>query len=183
MSTWGWDSLQQLWKAAGGNTSKGPVMAAIALAESSGESGVVSPAGAIGLWQVMPFWAGDFGWPVSYLYQPLYSAIAARRISGDGEHLGAWDTCYNPPSAAANRLDLRWPERGSPAWDELDSHGASSGGGGGSESPGGPSPGDRRLQQQVAWANHLQDHAIPVNTNWVSYNRQWHLPQRGVTIT
>lgn len=180
MSVWSYDSLQTLFKFAGGASSRAPMMAAVALAESSGESGVVSYAGAIGLWQEEPFWAAHFGWPVSYLYQPLYNAKAAVGISGGGYHVGAWDTCYNPPAAAARRLDLSWPERGSPAWNILNGHGGAATGPGSSESVGSPSPGDTRLLQQVAWANHLQSNAIVTNTNWVSYNRQLH--NRGVKV-
>jgi hypothetical protein len=150
------------------------MMSAISLAESSGESGVVSPAGAIGLWQVMPFWAEDFGWPLSYLYQPLYSARAAKMISGDGTNVGAWDTCYYPTSSAADRKDLSWPEQHSDAWNILQTHGVTTGGSGGGGLLGSPSPGDAKLAQQVAWANHLQENAIPNNTAWVAYNRKLH---------
>lgn len=174
MSTWTWDSLQTLWKFAGGNASRAQVMAAIALAESGGRSWVVSSAGAIGLWQEEPFWAGHFGWPVSYLYQPLYNAKAAVGISGGGFHLGAWDTCYYPTSSAANRRDLHWPMQHSDAWNILQTHGAASGPGGGGETVGGPDPSDRQLIQQTAWANHLQNNAIPNNTAWVAYNRKLH---------
>jgi len=174
VSTWTWDSLQTLWKFEHGNSSKAEMMAAIALAESSGISDAVSPAGAIGLWQVMPFWASDFGWPVSYLYQPVYSALAAVRISGDGSNVGAWDTCYNPVSSAAHRKDLSAPETGSPAWNILHDHGISVTGGGGGSVVEGPAPGDAQLASQVAWANHLQTNAIPNNTIWVAYNRDLH---------
>ena len=178
MSNYDWPQLQALWKFAGGNASREDVMAAISLAESSGEAEVVSPAGAIGLWQVMPFWAPHFGWPVSYLYQPYYNARAAVGISGGGYHLGAWDTCYNPPSAAANRLDLSWPETGSPAWDELRSHGAGTTGGGGGGGSTGPSGADAVLMRQFAWANHLAEYAVVNNTNWVSWNRTLRPPSR-----
>lgn len=174
MSTWTYDSAQTLFKFAGGAASRAPMMSAVAGAESSYESGVVSPAGAIGLWQIMPFWAAHFGWPVSYLYQPLYNAKAAVGISGGGFHVGAWDTCYNPPSAAANRLDLTWPEKFSPAWNILQSHGASVAPPGGSQGIGSPSPGDSKLVQETSWANHLQRVAIQNNTAWVAYNRKLH---------
>lgn len=174
MSTWTYDGLQKLWEFENGRSSKAPMMAAIALAESSGESGVSSYAGAIGLWQVMPFWAPHFGWPVSYLYDPIYSARAAVLISGDGSNVGAWDTCYNPPSSAANRRDLTYPLRGSPAWNILNDHGESGGGGSTGTIQGSSEAGDSRLAEQVTWANHLQTHAIPDNTAWVAYNRKVH---------
>lgn len=174
MAFWNYDSAQTLFKFAGGSPSRAPMMSAVAGAESSYDDKIVSPAGAIGLWQIMPFWAGDLGWPVSFLYQPIYNAKAAVHISGGGFHVGAWDTCYNPPSAAANRLDLRWPEKFSPAWNILQSHGASVAPRGSGVGAGTPSPGDRELVRQAEWANHLQNVAIQNNTAWVAYNRKLH---------
>lgn len=168
------DQLATLFEFAGGAKSRGPMMAAVATAESSGDETIVSPAGAIGYWQIMPFWAATFGWPVSYLYQGYYNARAAVKISGGGFHVGAWDTCYNPPSSAARRLDLTWPERGSPAWNELQTHGTATGPGGGGETVGSPDPSDQQLIQQRNWADHLQQVAIVNNTAWVAYNRKLH---------
>lgn len=178
MTFYDWDALQRLEQLIGFPASRQPVMAAIALAESSGESEAVSPAGAIGLWQIMPFWAGTFGQSVSQLYVAAYNCDDARRISGDGYHLGAWDTCYNPPSSAANRRDLSWPETGSPAWNMLRSHGGGGGGGGPPKTIGAPTASDKQLMQQVAWANHLQTHAIPNNTGYLAYQRTLRGPGR-----
>lgn len=178
MAFYDWDALQRLEFLAGFPASRRPVMAAIALAESSGQSTIVSPAGAIGLWQIMPFWAGTFGQSVSELYVALVNCDDARRISGNGYHLGAWDTCYNPPSSAAVRRDLGWPERGSPAWNILQDHGAGINPGPATGASGGPSPSDKTLMRQVSWAKHLQEVAIPNNTGWVAYNRTLRGPGR-----
>lgn len=166
--------LERLWEAAGGAPAKAALMAAISIAESSGNSGAVSPVGAIGLWQVMPFWAPHFGLPVSALYIALTNARVAKGISGDGNHVGAWDTCYNPPASAARRLDLTWPEQGSPAWNILGGRGGGGGGGVVVVSHTGPSAADSALARKVGWANHLQTVAIPNNTRWVSFNRTLH---------
>jgi sugar/nucleoside kinase (ribokinase family) len=182
VSYWDWDALQRLEYLAGFPASRRPVMAAISLAESSGDSTIVSPAGAIGLWQIMPFWAATFHQPVSDLYVALINCDDARRISGNGYNLGAWDTCYNPPSSAAVRRDLHWPETGSPAWNILQTHGAGINPGETHGAAGSADPGDRQLMQQVGWANHLQDNAIPHNTGWVAYNRSFHNIRPSVRI-
>lgn len=177
MTDYSWGQLWGLWDGAGGRHDKGAMMASIAEAESSGDSIAVSPAGAIGCWQVMPFWASDFGWPVSLLYSGHYSAVAAVRISGNGANVGAWDTCYNPPSSAAYRKNLSEPEQGSPAWNIWHgSSGGPQGGGGGVQtvSHSGPDAYESQIARQTIWANHLQEHAIPDNTRWVSFNRKLH---------
>jgi hypothetical protein len=182
VTVFGWDGLEGLWVANRGPRDKSPIAAGVALAESSGESGVVSSAGAIGCWQIMPFWAPHFGWPVSALYNPNYNARAAIAISSDGTNWGAWDTCYNPVSSAANRRDLPYPMAGSPAWNEIRDHGATVQPGTSPGVTGGPSASDRELLRRVAWANHLQSNAIPHNTSWVAYNRRFHYPHRRPTI-
>jgi len=170
MSDWDYSQLQTLWQFAGGTPSRAPLMAAIALAESSGDSNAVSPAGAISLWQVMPFWAGELGMTVADLFVPLDNARAARSISGGGFHVGAWDTCYNPPESAADRKDLTWPETGSPAWNILHDNGGGSSGGGSTAPYGGATPADRQLLSQFAQANYYNAQTIPWNTQQVVYN-------------
>jgi Lysozyme like domain len=180
MSIFNFTGLEHLWEQAGGDPRRAAVMAAIAEAESSGNSGAVSWAGAIGLWQIMPFWAPHFGWPVSLLYDPWHNAWGAKQISGDGYHVGAWDTCYNPPSSAANRRDLSNPIVGSPAYNILRGRGGT--GSNTSVSVGsnhiGPTNSERDIMSKLAWANHLQRHAIPDNTQWVADNRRLRKPRR-----
>src|SRR5215469_6631225 len=176
MSHFDMAALERLWISEGGSSSKATLMAAIATAESSGDSTARSWAGALGLWQVMPFWASDFGWSVSALLIATYSARAAIRISGDGNHVGAWDTCYNPPSSAAHRLDLSWPQRGSPAYNILGGGSTGGGGGGGHVVQGNsynqPSSTERAVAIKVSWANHLQEHATPDNIAWLADQRR-----------
>lgn len=52
-----------------------------AMVESSFRESVVSPAGAVGLLQVMPETAGDFGVPVSDLYRAKHNIQVAARVS------------------------------------------------------------------------------------------------------
>jgi len=77
--------LEGLWIKAGGSKSMAPVMAAIAEAESSGESTAHNPSGATGLWQILgnPF-PGN-------AYDPLTNAkMAVSKLKSQG--LGAWVT-------------------------------------------------------------------------------------------
>lgn len=184
MTHYTWGQLWGLWDGAGGRHDKGAMMASIAEAESSGYSNAVSSAGAIGCWQEMPFWAGVMGWPVSMLYVAHYNAVAAVHISGNGSNVGAWDTCYNPVSSAANRRNLREPEVGSPAWNIWNgsSGGAAPAGSGAGNSGSAPDAADMELIRKTVWANHLQQNAIPNNTGWVAYNRRLHFTPRGALL-
>lgn len=53
MTTYTYAQLEDLWINAGGNKTLAPVMAAIALAESSGNPDARNPSGATGLWQIL----------------------------------------------------------------------------------------------------------------------------------
>jgi hypothetical protein len=53
VSTYSYAQLERLWINAGGSKSLAPVMAAIAMAESSGNSTAYNPSGATGLWQIL----------------------------------------------------------------------------------------------------------------------------------
>lgn len=169
MSIITWGQAWGLWDSQGGAHDKGAMMASVAEAESSLNTLAESYVGARGLWQEMPFWAGVFGWPVSYLFVATRNAYAAVHISGNGRNVGAWDTCYNPVSSAANRRNLSEPMVGSPAWNiwHRSSGNAIGGGVTATVSHGGASAAQRSLVQRVSWANHLQQHAIPDNTQWV----------------
>lgn len=85
--------LMALWRRAGGDPSKARLMAAIALAESSGNPSANGPPDGRGLWQIeWPIWRkalGHLGDP----YDPLSNARMAREIL-DRQGLGAW-VVYN----------------------------------------------------------------------------------------
>lgn len=82
--------LEALWRQAGGASNMARLMAAIALAESSGNPGVTNSIGARGLWQVIPSTAKAFGFDWSKLTDPLLNAKAAVAIHR-GQGLGAWE--------------------------------------------------------------------------------------------
>jgi hypothetical protein len=77
--------LEQLWTQAGGDPKQAPLMAAIALAESSGNPSAHNPSGASGLWQIL-------GNPVpGNAFDPLTNArMAVAKYKSQG--LGAWTT-------------------------------------------------------------------------------------------
>lgn len=84
--------LKTLWVLAGGAPSKAPVMAAIALAESSGESNAHNPSGASGLWQIeIPVNSGYVPGGAANVYNPLANARAAVAIER-AQGLQAWVT-------------------------------------------------------------------------------------------
>lgn len=82
-----YQGLQGLWTSAGGPAAVAPLMAAIALAESSGEPGARNTSsGACGLWQIHPAQAG--------CDDPAQNArMAVAKYQSQG--LGAWEAYAN----------------------------------------------------------------------------------------
>ncbi len=85
---YGKQALMKLWSATGGGGNAN-LMAAIALAESSGDPRAVSSAGARGLWQIMPFWGGG-----DKLFEPVFNARKAHKVLSS-QGLGAWSVYTN----------------------------------------------------------------------------------------
>jgi hypothetical protein len=78
--------LEALWLAVNPGNGNPHTMAAIALAESSGEETIVNSVGACGLWQIHPYESGCIG------------ARANARMAGEklrSQGLGAWETYTN----------------------------------------------------------------------------------------
>jgi hypothetical protein len=100
---------------------------AIAVCESGLNTGAVSPAGALGLWQIMPFNFAPLGLDVNYWSVAFTNARAAVLLSGHGSNCAAWDTCYADIAASGRYRYLNWPERGSCAANEMARIGASGG--------------------------------------------------------
>jgi Transglycosylase SLT domain len=82
-----YQQLQQLWINNGGNPTVASLMAAIAMAESGGNSQATNPSsGAAGIWQIYP--------PEPGSYDPSTNAkIAVRKYNDQG--LGAWEAYTN----------------------------------------------------------------------------------------
>lgn len=92
---------------------------AIGWTESGWDTTIVSPAGAIGTWQIMPFNAGIGGGSVADLYDPDYNAKVAMIMSGGGQNCAAWDSCYANIYVSGRASYLNWPEDGSAAFEEM----------------------------------------------------------------
>lgn len=84
--------LKTLWTLAGGAISLADTMAAIALAESGGQSNAHNPSGASGLWQIeIPINAQYVPGGAANVYNPIANARAAVSIER-AQGLGAWVT-------------------------------------------------------------------------------------------
>lgn len=137
------------WEREGGPPTRTVEFVAIALAESSGYTDAVSVTDAIGLWQEEPPHAGEYGYPVSALYDPQVNAFIAVRLSGYGTNCAAWDTAYANIYASGRYGFLGYPERGSAAWNNLATVGNVLGR---STIPGGPPPQSPDLGQDLPGA-------------------------------
>jgi len=89
MANYTYAQLQGLWIQAGGAPSKAPIMAAIALAESSGNPNAVGPVGEHGLWQIY-----GKAWPGMDTFDPLGNARSAVTVESK-QGLTAWSTYSN----------------------------------------------------------------------------------------
>lgn len=107
------------WIGAGGPKSRAVEWVAIAIGESSLDDAAVSVAGAIGIWQIMPFNAAIGGGGVADLYDPAYNAKVAVIMSGGGTNCAAWDSAYADIGASGRYSFLAWPERGSADFNNL----------------------------------------------------------------
>lgn len=89
MTIYTYGQLEQLWEQAGGNKNLDAIMAAIAEAESRGNSTATGADSEEGLWQIDPHY-----WPSQYVsYDPLTNAKGAVHVEAV-QGLGAWST-YN----------------------------------------------------------------------------------------
>ena len=111
--------VADLWLHAGGPRNRVVEWVAIELSEGGLSTDAVSPAGAIGPWQIMPFNAGPHGYSVADLYSPSVNATIAVEMSGHGTNCAAWDSCYRNIQASGRYRFLGWPESGSSAFSKL----------------------------------------------------------------
>lgn len=108
-----------LWTMAGGPSSRAVEWVAISMGESSRDDQAVSSAGAIGLFQIMPFNAGIGGGSVQDLYNPLYNTRVAVLMSGGGANCAAWDSCYADIHRSGRYSYLAYPEHGSADYNNI----------------------------------------------------------------
>jgi len=112
---------------------------AVALGESGGSATAYNPSGATGLFQIMPATARGYGFDPSRLFEPLYNAVAAFKISSGGTNWSQWSAytngSYRHYLAGAGQPDPA-PVGGSrPGWT------TSGGGDWGGPAPAHPAPG------------------------------------------
>lgn len=144
----------------------------IGIAESGLRTDAVSSAGAIGVWQQMPFNATDRGYQPDALYRPTINALITVQLSGQGVNCAAWDTAYADIGATGRYPFLAWPEAGSAAWRNegmvaaVLSHGFPAPVSGGP--PPGAGPTGAQLQAQQ-WAAELQS----IELQLVEGTRRW----------
>lgn len=100
---------------------------AIGICESSLNTDAISPAGALGVWQIMPFNFAPLGLPLSGWADPNVNALAAVLLSGHGANCAAWDTAYANIGASGRYSFLNWPEGGSCAANNLGTASVASG--------------------------------------------------------
>jgi len=91
MSTYTYAQLEELWENAGGSAALAPVMAAIAMAESSGNPNAYNSSGASGLWQIL---GAVNPADQSQLFNPIVNAREAV-LKYQTQGLDAWVTYTN----------------------------------------------------------------------------------------
>jgi hypothetical protein len=91
----------------------------IGVGESSLNTDAVSPVGALGIWQIMPFnWAPN-GVNINSWRDPTANATVAMRMSGRGTNCAAWDSAYRNIYASGRYSFLAWPEPGSADYNNM----------------------------------------------------------------
>jgi Transglycosylase SLT domain len=94
MTTYTFAQLNALYQTANGlpNSAHTQTMAAIAMAESSGNPNAHNPSGASGLWQIMPSHTSDSGWTFgTNFYDPATNARMAEFVYKE-QGYKAWTT-------------------------------------------------------------------------------------------
>lgn len=123
------------WERNHGPASRAAEFTAIGMSESSLDDSAVSPAGALGIWQIMPFWFAHFGYPTDEYRNLDIQAVMTIAISGLGTNCAAWDSCYRDIYRSGRYAFLGWPEEGSAAYANIPVADVTSGQGGGGVPP------------------------------------------------
>ena len=153
------------WEGAGGPASRAAEWVAIAMGESGLVSDAVSPAGAIGIWQVMPFNAPPYGYTPNDLYDPAINARVTVAMSGGGTNCAAWDSAYADIYASGRYSFLAWPERGSVDYNNLAAAAAELGGSAVNPIGGTAQPGvDNTLAATVSALQKIGGQLVPAQT-------------------
>lgn len=109
-------SMAAHWTGNGGPGNRTVAWLAVALAESGWDTEAVSPANALGLYQILGSNFAGLGLPESGWDVPDINSRAAVLLSGGGMNFAPWDTAYRDINASGRYSFLAWPESGSAAF-------------------------------------------------------------------
>jgi Transglycosylase SLT domain len=166
------DEVAYYWRLEGGPASRQVEWTAIALGESSFITDALSPAGAIGLWQIMPFHAAEFGITVDSLYDPRTNAMVAVSLSGHGTNCAAWDSCYADINRSGRYSFLGYPEVGSADYNNIPIVARMLGQSPGIQQGGGPPPVDTHdYETALAHFNYMTARWWPAQSRAVQRER------------
>lgn len=136
--------IANVWRNAGGDPAAAAIAAAVAMAESGGDTNAVSPTTDFGLWQINAVhFGGAGGINATDWWTPTINARAAIAISANGSNWAAWCTAWVTPQANCGHGFLPIPQAGSPAGNQLAAlggAGATVGTGAGGQGGGGGAP-------------------------------------------
>src|SRR6266702_2798969 len=132
------------WRYAGGSWHHQVAACAVALAESGGRRYAISPSADYGLWQINAIHMGEYGLSWRNWMNPVANGHAAVGISHGGTNWAAWCTCWTNPYNNCGHGYLPWPQRGSPAWNQISRVQSVLGGGGQAVTGGGGGGGSPR---------------------------------------
>lgn len=113
--------IAEVWIGAGG-TSEGAILqwaCCVALAESGGDSGAISPSADYGMWQINQIHFGDGIIDSGNWSNPTVNAREAIRLSNNGQNWAAWCTAWANPQGNCGHGYLHTPQPGSPAYTRI----------------------------------------------------------------
>lgn len=149
--------IAEVWIGAGG-TSEGAILqwvCSVALAESGGDAGAISPSGDYGEWQINRIHFGDGIITSDNWSNTTVNAREAIRLSNNGQNWAAWCTAWADPAGNCGHGYLHEPQPGSPAYmrvQQVQLDLAAAGKLVGTTTAGGPSSTSGRASLSAAWS-------------------------------
>lgn len=121
MTVYSAQQVADIWVSNGGTREVSRVIVAVAVskAESDWNSRAISPSGDYGLWQINYTNFPALGLNDVTALDPNRSAIAAVRMSGNGDNWAAWCTCWTDPGRDCGHGYLHDPQVGSFAGNDM----------------------------------------------------------------
>ncbi len=156
-------SMAAHWTGNGGPRNRTVAWLSVALAESGWDTEAISPADALGLYQILRSNFAGLGLPASGWDVPDINSRAAVLLSGGGMNFAPWDTAYANINASGRFSFLGWPQPGSAAANNMPHVASLLGGGfgGGGTAPAAPGV-TGTLADAIGWYNRTTHATIPV---------------------